>query len=145
MSKWLSHKILFNLCEISDFILVHFVSFQIQEFHCVLDDGVPAQAARLSGKRILLLEGSPQQSMDLKPRYNNRVSSLNNGTKSLLQLIGAWKHIVNARYKTVKKLQVQKCVYVTYVEQTVRFGPCCHSYLGMGFLTDGSEKFSTSY
>jgi 2-polyprenyl-6-methoxyphenol hydroxylase-like FAD-dependent oxidoreductase len=76
----------------------------------VVDDGVPAQAPRLSGKRILLLEGSPQQSMDLKPKYSNRVSSLNSGTKSLLQLIGAWKHIANARYKTVKKLQVQICL-----------------------------------
>jgi ubiquinone biosynthesis monooxygenase Coq6 len=65
-----------------------------------------AQAPRLSRKRILLLEGSPQQSMDLKPQYSNCVSSLNTGTKSLLQSIGAWKHIASARYKTVKKLQV---------------------------------------
>lgn len=82
------------------------------EFHCILDDGVSAQAPRLSGKRILLLEGSVQQSMDLKPQYSNRVSSLNSGTKSLLQSIGAWKHIASARYKTVKKLQVQKCMYI---------------------------------
>ncbi|KDR03814.1 Ubiquinone biosynthesis monooxygenase COQ6, partial [Zootermopsis nevadensis] len=61
---------------------------------------------RLSGKKILLLEGSPQQAKDLKPQYSNRVSSLNSGTKSLLELIGAWKHIASARYKTVKKMQV---------------------------------------
>jgi len=59
------------------------------------------------------LEGSLQQSMDLKPQYSNRVSSLNSGTKSLLQSIGAWKHIASARYKTVKKLQVQECMYIT--------------------------------
>jgi 2-polyprenyl-6-methoxyphenol hydroxylase-like FAD-dependent oxidoreductase len=59
------------------------------------------------GKKILLLEGSPEESRDLKPQYSNRVSSLNSGTKSLLQMIGAWKHIANARYKTVKKMQVQ--------------------------------------
>ena len=82
--------------------------------------------------------------MDLKPQYSNRVSSLNSGTKSLLQSIGAWKHIASARYKTVKKLQVQKCMYITYVEQTVWFGPCCHLYFGTGFLTDCSQKFSTS-
>jgi len=66
--------------------------------------------------------------MDLKPQYSNRVSALNSGTKSLLQSIGAWKHIASARYKTVKKLQVQKCMYITYVEQTVWIGPCFHLY-----------------
>jgi 2-polyprenyl-6-methoxyphenol hydroxylase-like FAD-dependent oxidoreductase len=69
---------------------------------------VPAQAPRLSDKKILLLERSPQQSRDLKAQYSNRVSSLNTGTKALLQSIGAWKHVANARYKTVKKLQVQE-------------------------------------
>jgi 2-polyprenyl-6-methoxyphenol hydroxylase-like FAD-dependent oxidoreductase len=81
---------------------------------------VAAQAPRLTDRKILLLEGSPQQSRELKPRYSNRVSSLNTGTKALLRSIGAWKHIANARYKAVKKLQVvQKCMHVNYIIQSL--------------------------
>ncbi|PSN45979.1 Ubiquinone biosynthesis monooxygenase COQ6, partial [Blattella germanica] len=71
------------------------------------------QAPKLSGKKILLLEGSPKQIGELKPNYSNRVSSLNPGTKTLLQSIGAWKHIVGARCKAVKKMQY--CKDVAYI------------------------------
>ncbi|KAJ4436623.1 hypothetical protein ANN_16754, partial [Periplaneta americana] len=66
------------------------------------------QAPRLSEKKILLLEGGPKHSGDLKTHYSNRVSSLNSGTKSLMKSIGAWEHITNARYKSVKKMQVRR-------------------------------------
>ncbi|KAJ9596115.1 hypothetical protein L9F63_012699, partial [Diploptera punctata] len=61
---------------------------------------------KLSSKKILLLEGSPKQDGELKPEYSNRVSSLNPGTRTLLEEIGVWKHIANARFQPVKKMQV---------------------------------------
>jgi hypothetical protein len=35
-------------------------------------------------------------------------------------------------------------VYITYIGQIVCFGPFCHVFLGIEFLTDCSEKFATS-
>ena len=67
---------------------------------------VLGKTPKLSGKRILLLEGSKKQSGQLKPEYSNRVSSLNPGTRSLFEQIGAWQHIASARVQPVKKMQV---------------------------------------
>lgn len=62
--------------------------------------------SRLSGKRILLLESSKDFPYVLSEKYSNRVVSLNQGTKKLLNKIDAWKHINEARFATVKRLQL---------------------------------------
>ncbi|XP_056635326.1 ubiquinone biosynthesis monooxygenase COQ6, mitochondrial isoform X1 [Diorhabda sublineata] len=61
---------------------------------------------RLSGKRILLLESSKDSLYVLPEKYSNRVVSLNPGTKKSLTKIDAWKHINEARFATVKRLQL---------------------------------------
>ncbi|XP_056635329.1 ubiquinone biosynthesis monooxygenase COQ6, mitochondrial isoform X2 [Diorhabda sublineata] len=61
---------------------------------------------RLSGKRILLLESSKDSLYVLPEKYSNRVVSLNPGTKKSLTKIDAWKHINEARFATVKRLQI---------------------------------------
>ncbi|XP_067003017.2 ubiquinone biosynthesis monooxygenase COQ6, mitochondrial [Anabrus simplex] len=65
-----------------------------------------AHNSKLANKKILLLEGAPEREWSLQLQYSNRVSALNKKTKDLLVSIGAWKHIVEARYKPVKKMQV---------------------------------------
>lgn len=60
----------------------------------------------LSNKRILLLESSKEKQWKLPDKYSNRVVSLNPGTFKLLNDIDVWKHIKNARFSTVKRLQV---------------------------------------
>lgn len=69
---------------------------------------------KLSNKKILLLEASKEKQWNLPEKYGNRVVSLNLGTHQLLNEIGAWKHIKNARFSTVKRLQVHdksiKCI-----------------------------------
>lgn len=42
----------------------------------------------------------------LEDVYSNRVVSLNPGTKKFFESLGVWKHISDARFKTVKRLQV---------------------------------------
>lgn len=64
------------------------------------------QNPKLAEKRILLLEGSKRKSYKLTDKYSNRVSSLNPGTIKLLSKIGAWEYIKNARYASVKRMQV---------------------------------------
>ncbi|KZS06471.1 ubiquinone biosynthesis monooxygenase COQ6, mitochondrial [Daphnia magna] len=59
----------------------------------------------LKNKRILLLESSNYKELNLTA-YNHRVCSLNLNSKLLLESLGAWQHIVNARYSPVKKMQV---------------------------------------
>lgn len=60
----------------------------------------------LKDKRILLLEGGPEKKFSLSPKYSNRVSALSEATRSLMMEIGAWEIIENARFSTVKKMQV---------------------------------------
>lgn len=57
-------------------------------------------------KKILLLEGGPEKNFNLSPIYSNRVSALSEATRSLMMDIGAWSVIENARFSTVKKMQV---------------------------------------
>ncbi len=59
----------------------------------------------LANKRILLLESSNKKQLKLDS-YNLRVSALNPGSKSLLESLGAWQHIENTRFGSVKKMQV---------------------------------------
>ncbi|KAI9560575.1 hypothetical protein GHT06_011523 [Daphnia sinensis] len=60
---------------------------------------------RLKNKRILLLESSNYKELNLTA-YNLRVCALNLNSKLLLESLGAWQHIVNARCSPVKKMQV---------------------------------------
>lgn len=60
----------------------------------------------LKDKKILLLEGGPEKKFNLSPKYSNRVSALSEATRSLMMEIGAWSVIENARFSTVKKMQV---------------------------------------
>jgi hypothetical protein len=126
-----------------------FVSFknQLWSFSVYLMICVPAQAPVLSDKKLLLLEGSPQQNRDLKPQYSNRVSSLNTGTKALLQSIGAWKHIANARYKTVKKLQVQEMHACKLYNTIFVLYSCCIVCVECVFtkLIIGSTRFTLRF
>lgn len=66
----------------------------------------------LGNKNIVLLEGGKPQNYTLKPEYSNRVSALSGATKQLLEKIGAWQHIENARVCPVKKMQVKGESYI---------------------------------
>lgn len=68
-----------------------------------------ARNPMLSGKKILLIEGSPKKEWKLQQKYSNRVSSLNEATKQLLTSIGAWKHMQDLRFKHVKTMKVWDC------------------------------------
>lgn len=65
----------------------------------------------LKNKRILLLESSNYKELNLTA-YNHRVCSLNLNSKLLLESLGAWQHIVNARYSPVKKMQVTLTLFI---------------------------------
>ncbi|XP_057372852.1 ubiquinone biosynthesis monooxygenase COQ6, mitochondrial-like [Daphnia carinata] len=60
---------------------------------------------RLKNQKILLLESSNYKELNLS-EYNLRVCALNLNSKLLLESLGAWQHIVNARYSPVKKMQI---------------------------------------
>uniref|UniRef100_A0A6P7G0U5 Ubiquinone biosynthesis monooxygenase COQ6, mitochondrial n=2 Tax=Diabrotica virgifera virgifera TaxID=50390 RepID=A0A6P7G0U5_DIAVI len=62
--------------------------------------------SRFSGRKILLLESTKDIPFVSSEKYSNRVVSLTPGTKNLLNNIGTWKHIEEARFATVKRLQV---------------------------------------
>lgn len=62
---------------------------------------------KLSNKRMLLLEASKEKKWKLPVNYSNRVVSLNPGSQTLFSKIDVWKHIENARFATVKRLQVK--------------------------------------
>jgi len=61
--------------------------------------------SHLSDKKILLVESSSPAVFKKDP-YNLRVCALNPGSKSLLEAVGAWQHIEQLRYGSVKKMQV---------------------------------------
>ncbi|RVE47476.1 hypothetical protein evm_007887 [Chilo suppressalis] len=60
----------------------------------------------MSNLKILLLEGSPNQTYQLKPEYSNRVVALNQNTKSLMNSLKIWRHIEKARLQPVRYMQV---------------------------------------
>lgn len=60
----------------------------------------------LSEKSIILLESNPQKPWKLSEKYGNRVSALNQTSYELLNKIGAWRHIADARFAPVKRMQV---------------------------------------
>ncbi|KAG8227228.1 hypothetical protein J437_LFUL008192 [Ladona fulva] len=62
--------------------------------------------SKLSNRKILLLEESPEKKWEMKPQYSNRVSALGGHSKTFLGAIGAWDHIESARFKAVKKMQI---------------------------------------
>lgn len=64
------------------------------------------QSSRLSDRKIILLEGSPNKKWSLPEEYSNRVCALNGQTIGLFKKIGAWDHITNMRLQPVKKMQV---------------------------------------
>jgi len=59
----------------------------------------------LSGKKILLVESSPPAAFK-QDSYNPRVCALNPSTKSLLETLGAWEHVEQLRFGSIKKMQV---------------------------------------
>ncbi|KAF2897094.1 hypothetical protein ILUMI_09075 [Ignelater luminosus] len=61
---------------------------------------------KFSDRRILLLESGKKFKWQLKEQYSNRVSALNPSTYNLLDRVGAWKHITDVRYGSVKRMQV---------------------------------------
>ncbi|XP_050296449.1 ubiquinone biosynthesis monooxygenase COQ6, mitochondrial isoform X2 [Anthonomus grandis grandis] len=73
---------------------------------------------KLTEKKILLLEASKNKPWTLPEKYSNRVVSLNPGTRTLLNSIGAWKNIEKSRFATVKRLQVWDALSDT----TITFG-----------------------
>ncbi|KAJ2953215.1 hypothetical protein O0L34_g792 [Tuta absoluta] len=60
----------------------------------------------LSTLKVLLLEGSPSHSYELKPEYSNRVVALNQNTKALMKSLNVWQHVENARVQPVRHMQV---------------------------------------
>ncbi|KAL0269153.1 UNVERIFIED_CONTAM: hypothetical protein PYX00_006975 [Menopon gallinae] len=63
----------------------------------------------LSDKKVILFDAFPKKNLPKKSvneEYNNRVFSLNPGTRQYFEMLGVWKHISDVRYKAVKKMQV---------------------------------------
>ena len=66
-----------------------------------------AKNKTLADKKVLLLEGAPAfKGFDATQPYGNRVSAINRNTKALFESIGAWEHMIKARVKSVKQMQV---------------------------------------
>ncbi|XP_031550117.1 ubiquinone biosynthesis monooxygenase COQ6, mitochondrial-like [Actinia tenebrosa] len=60
----------------------------------------------LSELKVLVLEAGPDKHYVLPAKYENRVSSITPGSKSLLESLGAWDHICNMRMKPYKRMHV---------------------------------------
>jgi len=58
-----------------------------------------------TNKNILLVESSPPVKINADS-YNIRVCALNSSSRSLLKELGAWRHIEQLRFGSVKKMQV---------------------------------------
>jgi len=63
------------------------------------------KSSYLSNMKFLLVESSKPKKLDLDAGYNIRVCALNPGSKTLLESLGAWKHIEAARYCPVRKIR----------------------------------------
>uniref|UniRef100_A0A1B6IYY0 Ubiquinone biosynthesis monooxygenase COQ6, mitochondrial n=1 Tax=Homalodisca liturata TaxID=320908 RepID=A0A1B6IYY0_9HEMI len=68
-----------------------------------------AQTPMFSDLNILLMEPSQPKQWTLSPSYSNRVSSINDSTKRLMESLGAWEHITNTRFKPVMNMKVWDC------------------------------------
>ncbi|KAK3856050.1 hypothetical protein Pcinc_037588 [Petrolisthes cinctipes] len=64
------------------------------------------KSARLSDRRVLLLEGGAERVWDLSPDYSNRVCALNPTTQHLFTSLGVWQRILDMRAQPVKRMQV---------------------------------------
>lgn len=67
------------------------------------------QSPRMTGKKILLLEGASLRTHSHKIKeetYSNRVSALTPATKHFMESVGVWETIVNSRYQCIKRMQV---------------------------------------
>ncbi|KAK3723604.1 hypothetical protein QZH41_019319 [Actinostola sp. cb2023] len=60
----------------------------------------------LSEHKVLVLEAGPKKQFNLPPQYENRVSSITPGSRSLLERLGAWDHIASMRMKPYKRMHV---------------------------------------
>ncbi|KAJ8723971.1 hypothetical protein PYW07_007951 [Mythimna separata] len=60
----------------------------------------------LSSLKVLLLEGSPNKTFQLKPEYSNRVVALNQNTKTLMNSLNVWRHVEKMRLQPVRHMQV---------------------------------------
>ncbi|KAJ8713975.1 hypothetical protein PYW08_007595 [Mythimna loreyi] len=65
-----------------------------------------AKDSILSSLKVLLLEGSPNKTFQLKPEYSNRVVALNQNTKTLMNSLNVWRHVENMRLQPVRHMQV---------------------------------------
>jgi len=68
-----------------------------------------AQTPLFSDHKILLIEPSKPKQWSLSPTYSNRVSSINEATKRMMEDISAWEHIAKARFKPVINMKVWDC------------------------------------
>eukprot|EP00088_Acartia_fossae_P005443 TRINITY_DN12416_c0_g1_i15.p1 TRINITY_DN12416_c0_g1~~TRINITY_DN12416_c0_g1_i15.p1 ORF type:complete len:464 (+),score=60.45 TRINITY_DN12416_c0_g1_i15:37-1428(+) len=59
-----------------------------------------------SNRKIVLLEGSPKRTIDIKPEYSNRVVALNPSSIQMLKDINAWPTIEKHRYNPVRRMRV---------------------------------------
>lgn len=65
-----------------------------------------AHTPAFADHKILLIEPSKPKQWSISPTYSNRVSSVNEATKQLMESVGAWDHIANARFKPVSGMKV---------------------------------------
>ncbi|CDS36998.1 ubiquinone biosynthesis monooxygenase COQ6 [Echinococcus multilocularis] len=60
----------------------------------------------LRNKRILLVEGGPKKEYVKRPNHCVRVVAITPRSRSLLEGVGAWSEIENARYRAIQKMKV---------------------------------------
>uniref|UniRef100_A0A1B6D947 Ubiquinone biosynthesis monooxygenase COQ6, mitochondrial n=2 Tax=Clastoptera arizonana TaxID=38151 RepID=A0A1B6D947_9HEMI len=61
----------------------------------------------LKNRKVVLLEANSKSKWQFKPNhYSNRVSSINQNTVNLMKYIGAWKHMLDCRVKSVSSMKV---------------------------------------
>ena len=60
----------------------------------------------LSDRKVLLLEGAPAKEYNFPEDFSNRVTALNNSTRSLFERLGVWSVIESVRVKTVRGMHV---------------------------------------
>jgi len=55
---------------------------------------------------VVLLEAAPESNSQLQDQYSNRVAALNPASVSILDELGAWDEVKQARAQPVHRMQV---------------------------------------